>query len=124
MGQPRDIKGPREWPGVVNIGLTSRCNAGCIMCPAERSGTDMKWAVAKELIDQCLSGPVDRLQWTGNIGEPTLVPRMLLRCIKYTKQQAPDVMQGFFTSGIGLTPGLSKAIIAVGITDIAFPLTL
>jgi len=90
------------------------------MCPAERSGTDMKWAVAKELIDQCLSGPVDRLQWTGNIGEPTLVPRMLLRCMKYTKQQAPGVMQGFFTSGIGLTAGLSKAIVAVGITDIAF----
>lgn len=120
MGELRSISGPREWPGVVNIGLTKRCDAGCIMCPAKSSGADMQWDIARDLIDQCLCGPIDRLQWTGNVGEPTLVPELLIKCIRYTKETAPNVMQGLFTSGIGLTPLLSQVLIDIGIADIAF----
>jgi len=44
---------PLDYPGVVHLELTNRCNARCVMCPHHRltrPKTDMPWGLAREVV--------------------------------------------------------------------------
>lgn len=111
----------REYPLLVDLELSSRCNLTCPMCPTVtqefiekrvkpfKKGA-MDFLLAKKIIDE-IAGKVFalRLSW---VGEPTLNPKFV-EIIRYAKQKGIQEVS-FLTNGTKLLPAYFKKIVDAG----------
>lgn len=84
---------PANYPSVVVMNVTMRCNLFCKYCFAEcgpqRTG-DMGEKVIKEIVDQMLEMPeTKKVTFEFQGGEPLLNPKAIEFCAQYAIKQAP-----------------------------------
>jgi radical SAM protein with 4Fe4S-binding SPASM domain len=85
---------PAEYPSVVVMNVTMRCNLQCKYCFAEcgpkRKGGDMGKKVIEAIVDQMLKMPeTKKVTFEFQGGEPLLNPAAIEFCVKYANKQAP-----------------------------------
>lgn len=84
---------PANYPSVVVMNVTMRCNLACKYCFAEccpESGSDMGEEVVKASVDQMLQMPeIKKVTFEFQGGEPLLNTDAIESCIKYANKQAP-----------------------------------
>jgi len=84
---------PANYPSVVVVNVTTKCNLYCKYCFAEScptKGEDMSKEVIKEIVDQMLIMPeVKKITFEFQGGEPLLNLSAIETCIRYANKQAP-----------------------------------
>ncbi|MCM8820059.1 MAG: radical SAM protein [Candidatus Omnitrophica bacterium] len=84
---------PANYPSVVVLNVTTKCNLCCKYCFAESCptrGEDMKEKVITATVDQMLNMPeVKKITFEFQGGEPLLNLRAIETCIEYANEQAP-----------------------------------
>ncbi|MDD3614306.1 MAG: radical SAM protein [Candidatus Pacebacteria bacterium] len=85
---------PANYPSVVVINVTLRCNLFCKYCFAEcgqgDKTNDMGKKVIKEIVDQMLQMPeTKKITFEFQGGEPLLNPEAIEFCAQYASKQAP-----------------------------------
>ncbi len=69
-------RGQLRLPDLIDVEVTTRCNANCIMCPHDRSTrepTSMSAAVFETIVRRAVEAPVSRIN-LNHLGEPLLDP--------------------------------------------------
>ena len=100
----------------IEIGITNKCNADCIMCPhrnIKKFGT-MNMTLYKKIINDACDCGIKSVNLTF-FGEPMLDPE-LEKKIRYTVKKEMKV--GFFTNASLMTKDRSVEIIKAGVSDI------
>jgi radical SAM protein with 4Fe4S-binding SPASM domain len=111
----------RDYPLLVDLELSSRCNLACPMCPTVteefidkrvkpyKKGT-LDYDLAKKIIDE-IAGKVFalRLSW---VGEPTLHPKFV-EIIRYAKKKGIQEVS-FLTNGTKLLPEYFEKVAEAG----------
>jgi radical SAM protein with 4Fe4S-binding SPASM domain len=111
----------RDYPLLVDLELSSRCNLACPMCPTVtqefidkrvkpyKKGT-LDFGLAKKIIDE-IAGKVFalRLSW---VGEPTLHPKFV-EIIRYAKQKGIQEVS-FLTNGTKFLPAYFRKVAEAG----------
>jgi len=105
----------KEMP-MIEIGITNKCNANCIMCPhknIKKFGT-MPMSLYRKIIDDAHNCGIKSVNLTF-FGEPMLDPE-LEKKIEYTVKKGMKV--SFFTNASLMTKDRSIKIIKAGISSI------
>jgi len=89
---------PANYPSVVVINVTLRCNLFCKYCFAEcgpgDKTNDMGEEVIKEIVDQMLQMPeTKKITFEFQGGEPFLNPEAIEFCARYANKQAPNIIK-------------------------------
>ncbi|MBU0495967.1 MAG: radical SAM protein [Chloroflexi bacterium] len=108
------------FPLRVQIEVTNRCNARCLMCPRDRLRRPlgvMPRSLSANIIDQCAAGGTHEVILSG-YGEPLLDPHLEER-ITYAKEQGlPRVST--FTNGALLDEDRAHSLLSVPLDAITF----
>jgi len=86
---------PANYPSVVVMNVTMRCNLCCKYCFAEccpERGSDMSEEVVKATVDQMLRMPeTKKITFEFQGGEPLLNTGAIESCVKYANREAPKL---------------------------------
>ncbi|MBD3372343.1 MAG: radical SAM protein, partial [Candidatus Coatesbacteria bacterium] len=113
-------KRPLDYPNVVHLELSSRCNANCKMCPHHRLSRprrDMPTETARRVILDWPPGDIDRASLFF-FGEPLLQPD-LVELVVLLGERQPRAMIYLTTNGQLLTPELSAELWRAGLNALA-----
>jgi organic radical activating enzyme len=113
-------KTPLDYPNVVHLELTARCNARCTMCPHSRltrPKTDMSWELVREVILDWPPGGIDRA-FLFFFGEPLLY-RRLPEVVALVKERQPRAFTFITTNGQLLVPELTTELWRAGLDGLA-----
>jgi radical SAM family protein/iron-sulfur cluster protein len=107
-----------DYPRLVAVETTSRCNAECPFCPynvKQRDKMNMPQELFLKIIDECREFPLDRLEPFLN-GEPWVDPRITER-LDHIKRVLPRTKLGVYSNGYGLGPKKIDELVAIGGVD-------
>lgn len=115
---------PLDFPIIMNIEPTNRCNLACTMCPRAESGrplADLEWGVFERLCDElAVEGPIRRV-FLQKDGEPLLHPR-LAEMVERLKVKRAANSVAIITNGTLLTSRRFEALAAAGLDDLIISL--
>lgn len=91
---------------VVDIEITTACNAACPLCPREqtqlnfdkRHNVDMSLEDFKKFLDQDFIKQLEKIQFVGSFGDPASA-KDIKEIIKYVKLVNPKIVVGLNTNG-------------------------
>lgn len=104
-----------EYPRLVSVETTSRCNAECPFCPynvKQRDKKNMDEELFLKIIEDCREFPLETIEPFMN-GDPMVDPRIIHR-LAHIKKRLPDTKIGLYTNGYGLTPKRIDEIVEIG----------
>ncbi|MCK4593337.1 radical SAM protein, partial [bacterium] len=113
-------KQPLDYPNVIHLELTSRCNARCAMCPHRyltRTKTDTTFELVREVILDWPPGGIDRANLFF-FGE-SLLYKHLPEVVALVKQRQPRCFAYITTNGQLLTPELTAELWRAGLDGLA-----
>jgi molybdenum cofactor biosynthesis enzyme MoaA len=105
-----------EYPRLVAIETTNRCNATCKFCPNSVLGRDrrnMTQELFEKIIDDCRAFPLKALEPFLN-GEPFMDPKILER-LEHIRRTLPATKLRLYTNGNLMTPAKLDALSGLGI---------
>lgn len=105
-----------EFPRLVAIETTNRCNASCQFCPnsrLNRSSCTMSDALFEKIIEECREFPLKAIEPFLN-GEPFMDPKILDR-MEYIRQRLPKTKLRLYTNGNLMTPAKIDRMVDLGI---------
>jgi radical SAM protein with 4Fe4S-binding SPASM domain len=104
-----------EYPRLVAVETTSRCNAECPFCPynvKQRDKKNMEEELFLKIIEDCRQFPLETIEPFLN-GDPFVDPRIIPR-LAHIRKRLPDTKIDLYTNGYGLTPRRTDELIAIG----------
>jgi molybdenum cofactor biosynthesis enzyme MoaA len=107
-----------EYPRLVSVETTSRCNAECPFCPYNfkaRDKKNMEEDLFLKIIEDCREFPLETIEPFMN-GEPFVDPRISKR-LEHIKRRLPKTKLGLYTNGYALTPKRVDEIVDMGGLD-------
>ena len=107
-----------EFPRLVSVETTSRCNAECPFCPynfKQRDKKNMEEELFLKIIEDCREFPLETIEPFMN-GEPFVDPRIIKR-LEHIKKRLPKTELGLYTNGYALSPKRIDEIIEIGGLD-------
>jgi len=107
-------------PRIVQIELTSKCNANCIYCVRELINPiakDMDWDLFVSIVNEVKQYAVEihPQMW----GEPLLYPRFI-EAVEYIRKTIPLVKIVFYTNGVLLTEDIAQKLIECKVDEVNF----
>ncbi len=105
-----------EYPRLVSIETTNRCNAKCPFCPNNalmRDRRTMEDALFEKLIDDCTAFPLPSIEPFLN-GEPFVDSKIIPR-MEYIRKKLPNTKLRIYTNGYALSPKKTDALVGLGI---------
>ncbi len=115
MFKTRTLPDGTEYPRLVAVETTSRCNAECPFCPynvKQRDKKNMDEALFLKIIEDCRAFPLEKIEPFLN-GDPFVDPRIIPR-LAHIKDRLPNTKIDLYTNGYGLTPKRADELIALG----------
>jgi radical SAM protein with 4Fe4S-binding SPASM domain len=107
-----------EYPRLVSVETTSRCNAECPFCPynvKQRDKKNMDEDLFLKIIDDCRAFPLETIEPFMN-GEPFVDPRIIHR-LEHIRRTLPRTKLSLYTNGYGFSPKRIDEVIALGGVD-------
>jgi len=104
-----------DYPRLVSIETTSRCNAECPFCPynaKQRDKMNMSQDLFIKIVDECREFPLEWLEPFLN-GEPWVDPRITER-LDHIKRTLPETKLSVYTNGYGLNTKKIDELVAIG----------
>lgn len=104
-----------EYPRLVSIETTSRCNAECPFCPYNvkaRDKKNMEEDLFLKIVEDCREFPVETIEPFMN-GEPFVDPRIMQR-LEHIKRRLPKTKIGVYSNGYALSPKRIDQIVEMG----------
>jgi molybdenum cofactor biosynthesis enzyme MoaA len=105
-----------EYPRLVAIETTNRCNAKCPFCPnnvLQRNRQTMSDDLFEKLIEDCTAFPLPAIEPFLN-GEPFVDPKIIDR-MRHIRQTLPATKLRIYTNGYALRPKKIDALAGLGI---------
>ena len=105
-----------EYPRLVSVETTSRCNAACPFCPYNVRARDkmhMDQALFEKIIDDCTKFPLDSIEPFLN-GEPFVDPKIMDR-MELIRSRLPNTKLRLYSNGYGLTPKRADDLCNLGV---------
>jgi molybdenum cofactor biosynthesis enzyme MoaA len=105
-----------EYPRLVSIETTSRCNATCPFCPYNvraRDKTNMDQTLFEKIIEDCTEFPLEAIEPFLN-GEPFVDPKIMDR-LELIRSRLPDTKLRVYSNGYALTPKRVDELCNLGI---------
>lgn len=106
-----------EFPKVITIETSVRCNANCIMCPHKsiKRKKDMDFSLFKKIIDEASNYDIDEIH-PMNYGEPFLY-KHFIKVLKYTKRKIKEAKIFIYTNGSVMTRKQMEEILKDNLID-------
>lgn len=104
-----------EYPRLVSVETTSRCNAECPFCPynvKQRDKKNMDEDLFLKIIEDCREFPLEGIEPFLN-GDPFVDPRIIPR-LAHIKDRLPKTKIGLYTNGYGLIPKKIDELVKMG----------
>jgi len=105
-----------EYPRLVAVETTSRCNAECPFCPYNvraREKTHMDQALFEKIISDCTEFPLPAIEPFLN-GEPFVDPKIMDR-LEMIRSRLPDTKLRVYSNGYALGPKRVDDLLGMGI---------
>jgi molybdenum cofactor biosynthesis enzyme MoaA len=105
-----------EYPRLVAVETTSRCNAECPFCPynvRSREKTHMDQALFEKVIADCGEFPLPAIEPFLN-GEPFVDPKIMDR-LELIRSRLPDTKLRVYSNGYALSPKRADELCGMGI---------
>jgi hypothetical protein len=105
-----------EYPRLVAVETTNRCNAKCPFCPnqyLQRDKGHMSDDLFEKIIDDCGQFSLPAIEPFLN-GEPFVDPKLLPR-LELIRNRLPNTKLRLYTNGYGLKPKMVDALTGLGI---------
>jgi uncharacterized protein len=104
---------PYDWPSVIILNVTTRCNLACRYCFANctEKGQDMTKEVIKRAVEQTFDLPLKKFVFEFQGGEPLLNFEAIKYCVAFAKQVCPKDKEVKFrieTNGTLLTEEIAQ----------------
>lgn len=109
-----------EFPLVLNLEPTNRCNLKCIFCPREKAAKgvgDMDFSLFANIVDQISGRHKLTLLHLHKDGEPLLHPR-ICDMIRYAKEKDVADIIRMNSNGILLSEAMCSGLVDAGLDDI------
>jgi len=106
----------REYPRLVAIETTSRCNAACPFCPysvRSREKSHMDQALFEKIVEDCTEFPLPAIEPFLN-GEPFVDPNIMDR-MELIRRRLPKVQMRIYSNGYALSPKRVNGLCELGI---------
>ncbi len=106
----------REFPRLVAIETTNRCNAKCPFCPnsaLERGKQPMATDLFEKIVEDCREFPLQAIEPFLN-GEPFVDPHIIPR-LEHIRRRLPETRLRLYTNGNALTPKKIDGLVGLGI---------
>ena len=108
-----------DFPGVIQLETSVKCNARCIICPGQYlEREDMTLEFAKSIIDQCVGRDVRVIHPFG-YAEP-LVWEHFMPFVAYTREKLPATQVTLYTNAALLDEETAQKLIDLQIAHITF----
>lgn len=107
-----------EYPRMVSIETTSRCNAACPFCPYNFKARDkfhMDQDLFEKIVEDCRAFPLEEIEPFLN-GEPFVDPRIIGR-LQHIRSRLPKTRLGLYSNGYGLVPKRIDELASIGGVD-------
>lgn len=108
-----------EYPRLVAIETTNRCNAKCPFCPnnaLKRDRRSMDDDLFEKLIDDCKAFPLPAIEPFLN-GEPFVDSKIIDR-MRHIRRELPNTKLRIYTNGYALRPKKIDALVGLGINHL------
>jgi len=105
-----------EYPRLVSVETTSRCNAECPFCPYNvraRDKTHMAQGLFEKIIDDCTEFPLPAIEPFLN-GEPFVDPKIMSR-LELIRSRLPNAQLRVYSNGYALSPKRIDELCGMGI---------
>ncbi|MCP4680600.1 MAG: radical SAM protein [Deltaproteobacteria bacterium] len=105
-----------EYPRMVSIETTNRCNAKCPFCPnsaLSRDRINMSDELFEKVVEDCREFPLKAIEPFLN-GEP-FVDKKILPRLELIRRRLPDTKLRLYTNGYGLSPRKIDQLVGLGI---------
>jgi MoaA/NifB/PqqE/SkfB family radical SAM enzyme len=105
-----------EYPRLVAVETTSRCNAECPFCPYNvraREKTHMDQALFEKIISDCAEFPLPAIEPFLN-GEPFVDPKIMDR-LEMIRSRLPNTKLRVYSNGYALSPKRVDELVGMGI---------
>lgn len=105
-----------EYPRLVSVETTSRCNAECPFCPynvRSREKTHMDQALFEKIIDDCTEFPLPAIEPFLN-GEPFVDPNIMKR-LELIRSRLPKTKLRIYSNGYALSPKRVDELCGMGV---------
>lgn len=106
----------REYPRLVAIETTSRCNARCAFCPnsaLQRGREAMSDELFEKVVEDCRAFPLQAIEPFLN-GEPFMDPKILPR-LQHIRRRLPEAKLRLYTNAHAMTPKKIDQLVGLGI---------
>jgi molybdenum cofactor biosynthesis enzyme MoaA len=113
----------RDYPHLLSVETTSRCNARCAFCPNSaltRPTEAMSRELFEKIIDDCTEFPLPEIEPFLQ-GDPFSDPHIMER-LAYIRRRLPGTLLRLYTNGYGLTPRNTERLIQVGVDALVISL--
>jgi len=108
--------GVGEYPRLVAVETTSRCNAICPFCPYNarvRDKTHMTQELFEKVIEDCRAFPLSAIEPFLN-GEPFVDPKIMSR-LEHIRSRLPETKLRVYSNGYALAPKRVDELCGMGI---------
>ncbi len=105
-----------EYPRLVSVETTSRCNATCPFCPYNvraRDKTHMDQTLFEKIIEDCTQFPLESIEPFLN-GEPFVDPKIMDR-MELIRSRLPKTKLRVYSNGYALSPKRVDELCSLGI---------
>lgn len=105
-----------EYPRLVSVETTSRCNAECPFCPynvRSREKTHMTQQLFEKIIEDCTEFPLPAIEPFLN-GEPFVDPKIMDR-LELIRSRLPKTKLRVYSNGYALAPKRVDSLLGMGI---------
>jgi MoaA/NifB/PqqE/SkfB family radical SAM enzyme len=105
-----------EYPRLVAIETTSRCNADCPFCPysvRSREKSQMSQELFEKIVEDCTEFPLPAIEPFLN-GEPFVDPNIMDR-MEYIRSRLPKVQLRIYSNGYALSPKRIDGLCGLGV---------
>ncbi|MFK7741074.1 MAG: radical SAM/SPASM domain-containing protein [Planctomycetota bacterium] len=111
-----DLNAITSFPQDIQVEMSSKCNARCVMCPVSEGtpNVNIDFALFERIIEQCQGQPELKRFWFHLYGESLLHPQ-ILDAWQLARERLPTVELGQFSNGSLMTE--AKARIALQVLD-------
>lgn len=112
-----------EYPRLVSVETTSRCNATCPFCPYNvraRDKTHMTDELFEKIIEECREFPLETLEPFLN-GEPFVDPKIMDR-LERIRSRLPDTKLKIYSNGYALAPKRVDQLCELGVDQLLISL--
>jgi molybdenum cofactor biosynthesis enzyme MoaA len=105
-----------EYPRLVSIETTNRCNAKCVFCPNRslaRERAVMSDGLFQKILEDCRRFPLKAIEPFLN-GEPFMDPRLIER-LEMIRRMLPQTAVSLYSNGSLMTPDKIDRLVGLGV---------